>query len=156
MMTKNLTLEKIECYSELLGYEFESGRSAATAALHAVAKTSKVVIEAKSSEVATEVGEAKRWTCISATHWRGVFKNARAYRAPTCAGVKWDEIENIVTTDTHTGRILRELHPQLHVIRESEARGNIEGCADITVDAFLGSDMWYSTSRQARARAGPM
>ena len=77
--------------------------------------------------------ESKSWRQVSSTIWRAEFKNARALRSPTSAGVRWDNVERIETRSAPSGNLICNLFPARDKLSEREACCNIGGCSDITV-----------------------
>ena len=114
LLSKNLSQERIDHYSELIGYAYVSGRAELTSGLHSIgprvigpssyvpafqmsdrlrAESSDHVSQSRVDRSSRrkegrELSESRKWDCLSLLHWRGGFKNARAYRSPTCAGVE--------------------------------------------------------------------
>ena len=120
-LTKYLTRERIDAYSDLIGYRFEEGRAQSTAQLHSCRGIGHMVQNNWRPEVSerldlsscAEPPEAKRWQCLSKMHWRGSFRNARSHRSPAHAGVRWQEVSRMLTTDLNTGQVLSDIMPAI-------------------------------------------
>ena len=88
------------------------------------------------SESNTSVGagcghqEVKHWNWLSSTCLRGMFRNARAYRSPTCVGVDWSSVEIIVTLTVPGGRVMRDIFPIRDKVSEQAACSLIGGSSD--------------------------
>ena len=86
-----------------------------------------------SNLVSMERQEARNWKQLSSTMWKAEFKNARALRSPSSAGIPWSCIERIITHAAPSGRVIGEFHPSRDGTSEREACRKIGGCSDIVV-----------------------
>ena len=77
--------------------------------------------------------ERAKWRQISSTVWRGEFRNARAVRSPTSAGVEWRNVKRITTRSNPSGSLISDMFPIRDSLSEREVCQNIGGCSDITV-----------------------
>ena len=111
--TKHLTRDKFDHCCVLMDCEFVAGRAVTAADLHSVNEVGlqpahwrmgrverhdheKHVLLESNASVGARCGhqEIKHWNWLSSTCLRGMFRNARAYRSPTCVGVDWSSVEN--------------------------------------------------------------
>ena len=114
LCTKYLSLERIDTYSDMMGYEYASGRADATADLNILRHVEDVDQEcrARVRSVGESSQEASQWLQVSPAHWRGSFRSARAHRSPSSAGINWNSIFRIVTRTSPHGRIIRDIKPR--------------------------------------------
>ena len=84
--------------------------------------------------------EARQWTCINKLHWRSVSKGARAYRAPSVAGIAWSEVIRRTTRDASSHEVLDDIHPVRDSIGEAAACTRFGGSRDIQTDIYIDSD----------------
>ena len=84
----------------------------------------------------------REWTCISKMHWRSVSKSARAYRAPSAAGISWLEVGRRTTRDVSSHAILDDIHPVRDSIGEAIACAELGGSHDIQTDMYIDSSSY--------------
>jgi hypothetical protein len=69
-----------------------------------------------------------------------VSKGARAYRAPSVAGIAWAELIRRTTRDASSHEVLDDIHPVRDSIGEAAARTRFGGSRDIQTDIYIDSD----------------
>ena len=66
--------------------------------------------------------------------WKASFKNARAYRSPSSAGIPWGSVLRRTTSDTNTLETLQDLYPRISDVPEWQANALFDRPRDITVE----------------------
>ena len=108
LLTKYLLRERVDAFSELIGYECNDGRAKSTVGLNYVARD---IGDVEMGEMHRQ--EGKHWFRLSASHWRANFRGARAHRSPYSAGIRWQDFSRIVTRVSPSGRIMKDIRPNI-------------------------------------------
>ena len=140
LMTKYLGRDAIDQYSRVLGYEYREGRSATTAQLHRVQRSTISKGAHQAPDRVQLVGEqrnAQQWRCVGPGHWQSCHRSARAFRSAAVAGIKWPEVIRRVTREVPSGIILEDLHPLKDKIEEDVACRPFGGSRDIQTDIYI-------------------
>ena len=84
--------------------------------------------------------EARQRTCISNLHRRSVSKGARAYGAPSAAGLAWAEVDRRTTRDASSRDVLNGIQPVRDCIGKAAACTRFGGSRELQTDIDSDSD----------------
>ena len=67
----------------------------------------------------------------------GELQGSSSTSLTSCAGVPWCQVERLVTSESSSGMVMRDVMPLLSQMSETQACNSFGGSADIVVDAYL-------------------
>ena len=169
-MTKHPAKDLVDGYMHQLGYDLREGRADSTAELHKVSTglasngSPKTLKEGKTtrtpapSDQGGDGGHKRRqrsaWMNTGNGTWRASFKNARAHRSPSSAGIPWESVLRRTTSDSNTLETLQDLYPRISEVSEWQANALFGRPRDITVEVEVlpPKEMAWGKAESARGR----